>query len=114
MTSEFSILVGRKKIEHVAFTYELSEHAKAQLLRRDNEISFDLKDRILNSPLAWKVRDGRIAIALTLYEYIIVYVPSKFEGGRPIVVTYVDTQKSGINVIDKMLISYKELCRDTI
>lgn len=105
---DFSVLVGRKKIEYVAFTYKLSEHAKAQLLRRDDSLSIDLRDRILNSPLAWKVRSGRIAIALSLYEYIVVYVPTRDENKLPTVITYVDTKKSELNVIDKMFISYKE------
>nr|DAH56627.1 MAG TPA: hypothetical protein [Caudoviricetes sp.] len=105
---EFSVLVGRKKIEFVAYTYQLSEHAKVQLLRRGTDLSVDLRDRILNSPLAWKVRDGRIAIALSLYEYIVVYVPRKGLGQSPTIITYVDTTRSGVNVIDKMLISYRE------
>lgn len=106
--TDFSVLVGRKKVEYVAYTYKLSQHAKAQLLRRDNSTSLDLRERILNSPLAWKVKEGRIAIALSLFEYIVVYVPKREDKKLPTVVTYVDTQKSKVNVIDKMLISYKE------
>jgi hypothetical protein len=106
-----NILVGRKKIEWIANTYAISAHAKTRIIRRDKYSSFDLRERILRSPLAWKTSDTCIAIALDLHNYIIVDTASVIDGEtRPLVVTFVNTEQYEENVIDKMLVAYKEFC----
>lgn len=110
---EYGILVSRKKVEYVAFTYKLSQHAQMQLIRRDRNLSMDLRERILGSMLAWKTRNECIAIALSLHEYIVVAVPKKGENIPPTVITYVNTTESGLTVVDKMFIHYKEYCAAT-
>lgn len=104
-----NILVGRKKVEWVAHNYILSEHAKMQLVRRDASESFDLKDRVLLSPLFWKTFNGNICIAFNLYQYIVVDTTKEIDGKVvPYVVTFVDTKKTRGTVIDKLLMTYKE------
>lgn len=106
-------LVSRKKIEWIAYHYVLSEHVKVAMIRRDTEQGLDLRTRILNSPLAWKTYEGRIAIALDLYSYIIVDTSTQEEGHQvPVVCTYVNTKDNEVNVVDKMLVTYKEFCRE--
>ena len=106
-----NVLVSRKKVEWVAYKHGLSEHAKIQLVRRGVGSSLDLKGSILNSPLAWKTHNGCIAIALDLYKYAVVSCPEMGKGKPPIMVTIIDLEPSGCNVVDKMMINYREFCR---
>lgn len=113
LRAENCILVRRKKIEWIASTFNVSEHARVEMLRRG--LTYDrqfLKSAILSSPLAWKSYDDRIVIALTLFRYIVVTIVS--ENGReyPLVVTFVDTVDSGINVIDRFLLRYQQVNRE--
>lgn len=103
-----NMLVGRKKIEWVAFTIQCSEHFKMQELKRSSVIK-SLRDRILNCVLAWKTYDNNICIAFNSYEYIVVD-PNKIIDGKqtPIGVTYVNLKKTGGTVIDKLLMTYRE------
>lgn len=100
------ILVSRKQIEDIANNYTLSEHAKMRLIRRGGRLEFNIKANILNCPLAWKTKNKSIAVALDLYRYIVVSYDN--EQRKPVVLTMVDTKGSGMNVVDKMLIEYKE------
>lgn len=109
---EINILVGRKKVEWIAHTYVLSQHAKTQMIRRDYFPTFELRGRIMNSPLAWKTYNNCIAIALDFYNYIVVDPTTEIEGEvKPTVVTFVETTSLDENVIGKMLVTYREFCK---
>ena len=99
------ILVSRKQVEDIANRYELSEHAKMRLVRRGG-LKFDIKQNILNCALAWKTKNKSIAVAIDLFRYIVVSYDN--EQKKPVVLTMVDTKGSGMNVVDKMLIEYRE------
>lgn len=103
-----NVLVGRKKVEWVAYNHKISEHAKMQMLRR-GLLSYNLTAAILNTPLTWKLPKGYIAIALNLYEYIVVAIPEKEVPAT--IVTYVNLSDEGYSVIDKMLITYQDVIR---
>lgn len=106
-----NILVGRKKLEWIANNFIMSEHAKFAQIRRDDALTKDaLKKRILNSPLSWKTKNNCVAIALDLYNYIVVDPENKDSYGTtiPIVVTFVNVKESGINVVDKFIVEYKD------
>lgn len=105
--SVVNILVGRKKVEWIAYNHKLSSHAKMQMVRRGAKIS-NLTPAILNSPLSWKLNDEYIAIALNLFEYIIV---GQKEPGEATIVTYVNLNGEGYSVIDRMLVSYQDAVR---
>lgn len=102
-----NILVGRKKVEWIAYNHKISNHAKMQMVRRKAQIS-NLTPAILNSPLAWKLTDEYIAIALNLFEYVVV---GQKEPNEATIVTYVNLNGDGYSVIDKMLISYQDAVR---
>ncbi len=104
-----NILVGRKKVEWIAFNHKLSEHAKMQMVRR-GLLNYSLTAAILNSPLFWKLPKGYIAIALNLYEYVVAVIPE----GAPeaTIVTYVNLSNAGYSVIDKMLIAYQDAIKE--
>ena len=111
--NETNILVGRKKLEWIAISHQLSTQAKTQMIRRDSYTnSFEqnvLRDRIRNSPLAWKIDDKLLAIALDLFTYIVVDPTTPLENDTvPTIVTFIDTRSTGENVTDKMLVAYKE------
>ena len=103
-----NILVGRKKVEWIAYNHKISGHAKTQMVRRDICLEFELAERILNSPLAWKTHTGCIAIALDLYNYVVVDIPNEASNDKlATIVTFVNLQLYDENVIDKMLVEYK-------
>lgn len=109
-----NILVGRKKLEWIAKNFIMSEHAKFAQIRRDDTLSRRaLKKRILNSPLSWKTRNNCVAIALDLYNYVVVDPENKDDYGTttPIIVTFVNVRESGINVVDKFIVEYKDFKR---
>lgn len=106
--SVVNVLVGRKKIEWIAYNHKLTNHAKMQMMRRGfNE--GDLQSAILNSPLFWKFSEGYVGIALNLFEYLVV---TNDESPKSSVVTYVNLENEGYSVIDKMLISYQDTIRE--
>lgn len=107
-------LVGRGKVEWIAYNYQLSKHAEERMLERiKKQKKKSLKDRILNSQFAWKTYKDCICIALDLYEYIVVYPSLKNDetNGQwiPLVVTYVDTKVENKTVVDKFLEHYYEI-----
>jgi hypothetical protein len=107
-------LVGRGKIEWIAYNYQLSNHAEERMLERIKKAKKKtLKERILDSQFAWKTYKGCICIALDLYEYIVVNpsVKNNINGWIPLVVTYVDTKDDGKTVVDKFLEHYYEIVR---
>lgn len=107
-----NILVSRKKVEWIAHRHTISQHAKTQMIRRDSFTEFALRGRILNSPLAWKTFNGCIAIALDLHNYIVVDPTTEVAGEiTPTVVTFVNLALYDENVVDKMLVTYKEFCQ---
>lgn len=107
--SVVSILVGRKKVEWIAYNHKISEHAKMQMLRRRYPAEYNMTAAILNSPLSWKLEDEYIAIALNLYEYVVVANPPN--AGEATVVTYINLSEDDYSVIDKMLITYQDAIR---
>jgi hypothetical protein len=106
--SVVNVLVGRKKIEWIAYNHKLTNHAKMQMMRRGfNE--GDLRSAILNSPLSWKFSEGYVGIALNLFEYLVV---TNDESPKSSIVTYVNLEDEEYSVIDKMLISYQDAIRE--
>jgi hypothetical protein len=106
-----NVLVGRKKVEWIANNFIMSEHAKFAQIRRDDTLTKSaLRQRILNSPLAWKTKNDCVAIALDLFNYIVVDPSNKTTYGTiaPIVVTFVNVRDSGINVVDKFIVEYRD------
>lgn len=107
MNSEVTnILVGRKKVEWIAYNHKISAHAKLQLMRRA-ATDLNTTSAILNSPLAWKLSEGYIAVAINLFEYFIIGhdVEQKLEAT---IVTYINLKEDNCSVIDKMLVAYQE------
>lgn len=104
-----NILVGRKKVEWIAYNHKISEHAKMQMVRR-GLINYNLTAAILNSPLSWKLPKGYIAIALNLYEYVVAIIPEGVPEAT--IVTYVNLSNAGYSVIDKMLVAYQDAIRE--
>lgn len=108
--SVINVLVGRKKVEWVAYNHKISEHAKMQMVRR-GMLNYNLTAAILNTPLTWKLSKRYIAIALNLYEYVVVAIS---ETSAPAtIVTYVNLSNEGYSVIDKMLITYQDEIRES-
>lgn len=106
--SVVNVLVGRKKIEWIAYNHRLTNHAKMQMMRRGfNE--GDLQSAILNSPLSWKFSEGYVGIALNLFEYLVV---TNDVSPKSSIVTYVNLEDEEYSVIDKMLISYQDAIRE--
>lgn len=98
------VLTTRKKIEWIAHKYKIATWLKADLLL--NDISTDFRDRILNTPLFWRIPGERVCIALDLFVYITV---SCREGVKvPIITAYVDTRKQAGKgtVVDRFVNSY--------
>lgn len=106
MSSVVNILVGRKKVEWIAYNHKISSHAKMQMVRRGAE--HNLVGAILNGPLAWKLPDNYIAIAINLFEYVVV-ATSPDEAAT--IVTYINLQDDEYSVIDKMLVAYQDAIR---
>lgn len=104
-----NVLVGRKKVEWIAYNHKISEHAKMQMVRR-GMLNYNLTAAILNTPLTWKLSKGYIAIALNLYEYVVVAMPEK--AAPATIVTYVNLSDEDYSVIDKMLITYQDAIRE--
>lgn len=109
-----NILIRRKKIEWIAYNYQLSTHAKVQITKRCYEDlqDEDFKNLILESPLAWKSKDKQcICIALNLFDYIVVNPDTTDEKtGQKYanILTYVSTRNNDQTVIDKFLMDYKQ------
>lgn len=104
-----NVLVGRKKVEWVAYNHKISKHAKMQMVRRGLQ-NYNLTAAILNTPLTWKLSKRYIAIALNLYEYVVVAIPEKEAPAT--IVTYINLSDTGYSVIDKMLITYQDAIRE--
>lgn len=104
-----SILVGRKRLEWIAFNYELSSHAKERIKERSNTRK-TIKEAIRVSPLSWICGKDTICIALNLYEYIIVSVADPV----PVVVTFVNTSDKKNTVVDLAFNSYIKFLRGTL
>ena len=109
-----NILVGRGKIEWIAYNYILSKHAEERILTRTKKTR-TLKERILKSVFAWKTYKDCVCIALDLYEYIVVYPSLKNDetNGKwlPLVVTYVNTKDENKTVVDKFIEHYNEFLK---
>ena len=105
------ILVGRKKIQWIAYNFKMTEHADIRIIQRDELIDRNFKNSIRDTVLAWKNINGTISIALDLYKYIIVDI--KQENGKdvPYIVTFADTRDSrekDRDVVVKMFKEYKK------
>lgn len=108
-----NILVKRKLVEWIAHNYVLSDHAQIRMIQKDLNDNIALKTRILESPLQWKTNNGCICIALNLYNYIVVEpakVNEKTGEKYPYVVTFNNIKESNSNVIDRMMMTYKNFC----
>lgn len=100
-------LINRKKIVWIANNYELTSHAKERIKER-MDTTRTIKDLILNTPLAWKSGANKYCIGLNLYEYIVVALGNdRTEPAK--VITFVNTQESAVNIIDKFVYSYLDL-----
>lgn len=103
-----NILVGRKKIEWIANNVKTSQHAELRLLQKDKS-KRTIKQRILESPLAWKTRDNCVAVATDLFHYFIINPTrvDKDNNNYPLLVTIIDLTAQGITVVDKFMLDYK-------
>lgn len=109
---EVNMLVGRKRLEWVAYNLHLSSHFKMQYLKR-TDAKVKLKDRVLNSPLFWKTYNDNICIALSSYEYMVVDPNYKYKDKIvPVGVTFVNLKETGGTVVDKFLITYKDFSKE--
>lgn len=102
-----NILVGRKKIQWIAYNFVMSEHAEIRMVQRDTLTTRNLKDCIINTVLAWKNTNGTISIALDLYNYIVV----KIEENIPKIITFASTKDYDCTVVDKMFVEYKRFIK---
>lgn len=102
-----NVLVSRKLVEWIAYNYVVSEHAKFRQVKRDFQLDRDYKSSIRKSPLAWKTKEeNTIAIALDLYNYIIVYLDK--EQNVPYIKTFATTKNKNTTVVEKFFVDYKE------
>lgn len=102
-----NILVSRRVIKWVAHNLEFTNHASFNIINRDSILNRDFKKSIHESPLAWKHTTNRIAIALNLFEYIIVEISNK----KANVITFINTKDSndkGDNVVYRMIKDYRK------
>ena len=100
-------LVSRKRLEFIAYNYEISTHARDRLKER-RALSKTIRESILTSPLAWrKQTDHTIKIAFSKNEFIVV---EDTTGTRkvPVIITYINLENSDCSVIDKFIEDYKE------
>lgn len=98
------VLTTRKKIEWIAHNYKIATWLRADLLLKDIDTHF--REKILSTPLFWRISGERVCIAFDLFVYITV---SCREGVKvPIVVGYTDTrqQVGGGTVVDRFVNSY--------
>lgn len=101
-----NILVSRRVIGWIAHNLTFTNHSTFNILNRDPILNRDFKKSVLNSPLAWKQSNKKIAIAMNLYEYIVVEI----EDGKAVVVTFISTKDSeevGDNVVFRMFRDYR-------
>lgn len=106
--NETNNLLSRKRLEWIAYNYELSLHAKDRIKERSDTIK-TMRELILNSPLAWGLSTTKCCIALNLYEYIIVEHIQDNSHTTPKIITFVNMRNSEYNVIDKFVYSYDKL-----
>lgn len=106
--NEANNLVSRKRLEWIAYNYELSLHAKDRIKERSDTIK-TMRELILNSPLAWGLGNNKYCIALNLYEYIVVEHVQDFTHSKPTIITFVNMKESDYNVIDKFVYAYDKL-----
>ena len=99
-----SILLSRKKLEWIAYNYELTSHAKERIKERADTTK-TIKEQILNSPMAWLCGENKYAIALNLYELVIITTNDNV----PYVKTFMNLRDCGDNVTDLAFKSYIKL-----
>ena len=106
-------LMSRKKLEWIAYNYELSSHARERIKER-MDTTKTIKELIFNSPLAWKSANNMYCIAINLFEYLVVALEqTDTETPIPRIVTFIDTTATGVNVVDKFIFSYVKLRNET-
>lgn len=100
-------LVARKKIEWIAYTYELTDHAKERIKER-KDTDFTIKELILKTPLAWKTPEEYYCIALGLTEFIVLRINSNEDGTQtPSILTFISTKEKGKTVSDRFIKDHK-------
>lgn len=95
-------LVSRKRIEYIAYNYELTSHAKERIKERQ-ATNVTLKESILKSPLSWRCKGDIIKIALNKDEFLIVSDSTETRA-HPIVITFVTATEG--TVIDEFIRDY--------
>ena len=106
---ETCILVGRKKIQWIAYNFVMTTHANMRIIQRDEMLERNFKNEILNTVLAWKNINGTISIALNLYKYIIVDIrPDETGKDVPYVVTFADTRDTKEKDRDVVMTMFRE------
>lgn len=103
-----NILVGRKRVVWIANNLRVSPHAELRLLQKDKSTR-TLTQRILETPLAWKTKLGRVAIACDLFHYLVIDGNDKDESGKncATLITLIDLMPTGITVCDVFMQDYK-------
>lgn len=104
-----NILIGRKKLEYIAYNYTITEHAQIKLEERCKNPN--VRQMILNSPLCWKNTDGTINIATDLYHYFVVSCAKELDKDKFIIVTYKEKSLNNFSVVDKFIFAYLGITR---
>ena len=95
-------LVAKKRIEWIAFNYELSSHAKNRIKERMNTTK-TIAELIYDSPLFWGLEKDIVCIAFNLYEYIVVETGKD----KAVIKTFIDTRDRDETVIDRFCQFYR-------
>ena len=101
-------LVARKKIEWIAYTYELTDHAKERIKER-KDLDLTIKQLILKTPLAWMTAEGYYCLALGLKEYMVLKISEGEDGTqKPIILTYIHITEEDKSVVDIFIKDYNK------
>lgn len=101
-------LVARKKIEWIAYTYELTDHAKERIRER-KDLDMTIKQLILKTPLAWTTSEGYYCLALGLKEFMVLKIRENEDGTQtPVILTYIHITDENKSVVDRFIKDYNK------
>lgn len=94
------ILIPRKMLEKIAYTYYLTKHSQDRIRERIGDK--DIKTLLLKSPLSWRNQDGTIIIAISIYAYFVVVE----KDGEFYIKTFCEKSENNMTVVDKFVLAY--------
>ena len=101
-------LVARKKIEWIAYTYELTDHAKERIRER-KDLDMTIKQLILKTPLAWITSEGYYCLALGLKEFMVLKIRENEDGTQtPVILTYIHITDENKSAVDRFIKDYNK------